>query len=164
MPNFVTSDMWSAYKTAGLFLVTTNCTVKKSSKALVMGRGIARQAQDRFPGLDVALGRQILALCGNLGRYDPLVSPRWPVMKLGIFQVKRHYGRPADLKIIEGSTINLKEWAFAHPGIVIHLNFPGIGNGGLPSGIVRPFLEPLPDNVYIWEYAIGRSKGFYEPD
>lgn len=47
--------MWSAYDDADLFLITTNSTLKKNG-ALLMGRGIARQARDLFPGLDLALG------------------------------------------------------------------------------------------------------------
>lgn len=33
----------------------------------------------------------------------------------------------------------------------IHLNFPGIGNGGLKRSNVLPLLERLPDNVKVWE-------------
>jgi hypothetical protein len=50
MPQFQQGDMWSAYNRANLFLVTTNSTLKRNN-ALVMGRGIARQARDRFPGI-----------------------------------------------------------------------------------------------------------------
>lgn len=46
--------MWTAYDDADLFLITTNSTLKKNG-VLVMGRGIARQACDRCPGLDTAL-------------------------------------------------------------------------------------------------------------
>jgi hypothetical protein len=64
MPIFKTGDMWTAFDEATLFLLTTNATIKRNG-ALVMGRGIARQARDRFPGLDAALGKQILSVCGN---------------------------------------------------------------------------------------------------
>ncbi|MFW6042645.1 MAG: hypothetical protein ACOC9C_03095, partial [Chloroflexota bacterium] len=86
--------MWTAYDDADLFLITTNSTLKKNG-ALVMGRGIAQQARNRFPGLDLALGREIARRCGNRGEYGLLVSPRWPAAKLGAFQVKTDYGRPA---------------------------------------------------------------------
>jgi len=75
MPHFQRGDMWPAFATAGLFLITTNSTIRKDG-ALVMGRGIARQARDRFPGLAVNLGRYILNTCGRLGNYGLLVSPR----------------------------------------------------------------------------------------
>ncbi len=54
MPQFCRGDMWTAYDDADLFLITTNSTLKKNG-VLVMGRGIARQACDRCPGLDTAL-------------------------------------------------------------------------------------------------------------
>lgn len=95
MPQFKTGDMWTAYTAVDLFLITTNSTLRQGDHALVMGRGIARQAKERFPGLDTALGRQIQALCGNQGIYGLLISLRWPAAKLGAFQVKRHYSQPA---------------------------------------------------------------------
>jgi hypothetical protein len=61
--------MWTAYQSADLFLITTNATITARG-ALVMGRGIARQAKERFPGLNVALGRQMQALCGNQAVYE----------------------------------------------------------------------------------------------
>jgi hypothetical protein len=47
-------------------LITTNATIIARA-ALVMGRGIARLAKERFPGLDVALGKRIQAVWGNQG-------------------------------------------------------------------------------------------------
>lgn len=114
MPQFHRGEMWSAYGDADLFLITTNSTLKQSG-ALVMCRGIARQARDRFPGtsaplstsLDLALGREIAAVCGHLGHYHLLVSPRWPAAKLGAFQVKSHYARPASPTLIRRSALAL---------------------------------------------------------
>ena len=114
MPTFTTGDMWTTFTETDLFLITTNATIKRNG-ALVMGRGIARQARDRFPGLDVALGKQIKNVCGNpstqlrsgQGQYGLLVSPRWPRAKLGAFQVKRHYSQLASLELIRRSTTAL---------------------------------------------------------
>lgn len=117
--------MWAAYDDADLFLITTNSTLKKNG-ALVMGRGIVRQARDRFPGLDVTLGGEISRRCGDLGKYGLLVSPRWPVAKLGAFQVKTDYRRPASLSLIRQSAIALLAWCEEHPGAAVHLNYPGV--------------------------------------
>ncbi|MCZ7671791.1 MAG: hypothetical protein M5U34_34010 [Chloroflexi bacterium] len=65
MPTFVTGNMWIPI-VADLFLITTNSTLTRPNK-LVMGRGIALQAKERFPGLDTALGRQIGTACGSYG-------------------------------------------------------------------------------------------------
>jgi hypothetical protein len=143
--------MWTAYETSDLFLITTNSTLKANG-ALVMGRGIARQARGRFPGLDQALGKEIGKTCGDQGVYHLLVSPRWPRARLGCFQVKRHWAHPAAPALIQGSCAALTRWAHAHPGRQICLNFPGIGNGRLPRTAVLPLLTSLPDTVTIWEY------------
>jgi hypothetical protein len=159
--------MWKAFDEVGLFLLTTNSTIKRNG-ALVMGRGIARQARDRFPGLDAALGKQILSVCGNpstllrpdpsnllrtgQGQYGLLVSPRWPKAKLGAFQVKRHYSQPASLELIQCSTSALCTWCIEHPTATVAVNFPGIGNGRLHRKDVLPIVMQLPDQVSIWEY------------
>jgi hypothetical protein len=78
VPHFKTGDMRTAYTASDLFLITTNSILKKSSHALVMGRGITRQAWDRFPGLAEALGQQVLNTCGSLGKYGLLISSGWP--------------------------------------------------------------------------------------
>ncbi len=77
-------DMWSAFDQVDLFLVTTSHVVTKDGK-LVMGAGIAKQARDRFPGLDAALGQA--ALPTGIP-YGLLVSSHWPEAKLGAFQTK----------------------------------------------------------------------------
>jgi hypothetical protein len=150
MAEFRNGDMWSAYPEADLFLITTNSTI--TNGALVMGQGIARQARDHFPGLDKALGRHILNTCGSLGQYGLLVSSRWPTAKLGAFQVKTHYDKPASLALIQHSTAALCAWCAAHPTALVCLNFPGIGNGRLLREQVLPIIEQLPANVTIWEY------------
>ena len=152
MPQFHRGEMWDAYGDADLFLITTNSTLKQNG-ALVMGRGIARQARDRFPGLDLALGREIAGVCGPLGHYYLLVSPRWPAARLGAFQVKTHYARPASLALIRQSALALLAWCEEHPDAVVHLNYPGIDNGGLVRAQVLPLLKVLPNNVHIWEYG-----------
>jgi len=159
MPIFKTGNMWTAFDEAALFLLTTNSTIKRNG-ALVMGRGIARQARDRFPGLDVALGKQILNVCGSpstllrvgQGQYSLLVSPRWPEARLGAFQVKWHYSQPASLELIRHSATALCTWCIDHPNARVHLNFPGIGNGRLRREDVLPIIMQLPDQVTIWEY------------
>jgi hypothetical protein len=152
MLQFRKGDMWLAYDGADLFLITTNSTLRRNG-ALVMGRGIARQARDRFPGLDLALGREIARRCGNLGEYDLLVGPRWPAAKLGAFQVKTDFARPASLSLIRRSAATLLAWCERHPHATVHLNFPGIGNGGLARAQVLPLVKSLPDSVCLWEYT-----------
>jgi len=168
MPQFRAGDMWETYEDADLFLITTNSTLRKDG-ALVIGQGIAWQAKERFPGLDLALGRQIQTTCGSpsvslracaersevtgLGEYGLLISPRWPAAKLGAFQVKRHYSQPASLELIQRSTATLCVWCAEHPDAGVHLNFPGVGYGRLRREEVLPIIIQLPDQVTIWEYT-----------
>ena len=153
MAQFCTGEMWSVYDEADLFLITTNSTLKRNG-ALVMGRGIARQARDdRFAGLDLALGQEIASRCGSMGEYGLLVSPRWPTAKLGAFQVKTHFNQPAQPALIHRSAQALVAWCRMHPQASVCLNFPGIGNGGLLREEVLPIVAQLPDAVQIWEYA-----------
>jgi hypothetical protein len=146
--------MWTTYKSADLFLITTNSTLKKDTHALVMGRGIARQAKERFPKLNLALGKQIQTICGSLGEYGLLISPRWPAAKLGAFQVKRHYSQPASLELIQRSTAALCTWCAEHPDADVYLNFPGVGYGQLHREDVLPIISQLPEQVTIWEYPL----------
>jgi len=144
-------DMWSVWPATDLFLITANSFVKRTGQ-LVMGAGIARQARDRFPGLDLTLGQAIRETCGHLGEYGLLISPRWPAARLGLFQVKCHWSTEALPELIRRSTEKLTVWANAHPDCRIDLNFPGIGNGRLHPAQVLPIVGQLPDNVHVWRY------------
>jgi hypothetical protein len=142
-------DMWTAWPTAGLFLVTTNSYLNQRGE-LVMGRGMAWQARRRFGGLPKAFGEAIAARCGHLGEYGLLISERWPEARVGALQVKRHWVSRASLSLIRKSTHMLSAWAEEHPDVQIHLNMPGVGNGRRSLQEVLPIMEVLPDNVHVW--------------
>ena len=150
----VYGNMWDIWDSTDCFLITTNSTTKNDG-SLVMGRGIARQARDRFPGIDTALGLHIILCAGHLGRYGIVTSPHWASgnnYKLAAFQVKTHYSNKTDLNLITYSCLRLNRLAKIHPLLRFDLNFPGIGNGKLSRDLVLPTLEHLPDNVHIWQY------------
>lgn len=158
--------MWSAYEEADLFLITTNSFLRKDG-CLVMGAGIAKEARERYPGIDERLGRFVKMMCGHKGIYNTLISPNWPRAKLGIFQVKRDYAEPADLVQIGRSLRALKlrmVQYFQETGcsMDVHMNFPGIGCGGLEPDHVRPLLESLPHHVHIWRREEERPDGHEE--
>lgn len=149
MPTYEHGDMWTAWPKTDHFLITTNAYLKRNG-ALVMGRGIARQARDRFPGIDLKIGGRIAETGSRYG----LILGR----KLGLFQVKHHFKEKADPDLISLSSRMLHEYAASHPGKRIDLNFPGIGNGGLVVRQVKPLIDTLPDNVHIWTYKPLRSQ------
>ncbi|MGI8547353.1 MAG: hypothetical protein ACR2M1_08455 [Gemmatimonadaceae bacterium] len=155
MPRFLTGDLWSAWPTTGLLLVTTNAIVLESG-ALVMGAGVARDARDRFPGLDVALGAAIQAQ-GRVGqRYGLLVSPGWPEKRIGAFQTKVRPRERSTLDLVQYTTHALADWCARHPTVRVDLPFPGIGNGRLDPDDVRPVLESmLPETVHVWSREHG---------
>lgn len=152
MAQFRKGDMLADWKRAGLLLITANGTLDQQG-ALVMESGVARQARDRFPGLALALGRQIAAgstdftpydryqVCAP--RYDLLVSPQWPAKNLGLFQVKGRFDMAISLSQVQESTTALMLWCAEHPGTEVWLN--------LPTGEARSIVRELPDRVVIWE-------------
>lgn len=144
-------NIWSVYDSTDLFLITTNATLRADG-ALVMGRGIARQARDRFPGLASALGRELRSINGVGKCYGLLISPAWPQRKLGLFQVKYHWAEDADLGLIAYSAGALTAWCARHPEAQVALNYPGIGNGKLEKEEVASYVDLLPDQVTLWTY------------
>lgn len=144
-------DMWDVFGKTDLFLITTN-PIRRKDGAVVMGRGIAKQAKDRFPQLPYDLGKVLedeetfseADVVGSIGEYDGQM--------LGFFMVKDHWREPAKYSIIDRSSNHLKAIAEFYPKLRYDLNFPGIGNGKLKREDVLPLLERLPDNVHIWEY------------
>lgn len=145
-------NMWTVFTQVDLFCITTNSYIRKDGE-LVMGRGIARQARDRYPGLGLALGNAI-SDAGMHGKvYGLLVSPSWPIKKLAAFQVKVNWQANADLDIIKKSAQALWKFATANPDKSIALNFPGIGYGRLDYNNVLEIVKHLPNNVTLWKFA-----------
>lgn len=150
-----TGEMWQAWGSADLFLVTT-CGELDSSGALVMGKGIALEVKQRFPTVPLMVGNIIQYRAvrrDNLYVYGFMDSPNYPAAKLGLFQTKGEWRDTAKLELIELSAAMLKNWLTWHQGAKVHLNFPGIGYGGLSEGAVMPIIGSLPDNVTIWRKA-----------
>ncbi len=163
-------DMWSAWDQADLFLITTNACTRTDGR-LVMDAGIARQARDRFPGLDARLGRAIRQTqsiatnrrgecCSWVTPYCLLVSSNWPEAKLGLFQIKRQFWSQgqfyglSNMGMIERSVSALRQWCSEHPEAQVHLSFPGIRNNGRlePGDVLPPIIDDLPDSVCVWPY------------
>jgi hypothetical protein len=120
--------------------ITTNGYVKKNGEA-VMGRGVALQAKQRYPGLPEELGREI-TLRGNRVFF-------WHSKHLFNFPVKVTWDQPAKLDLIAESAATLATCARANGQIRFLLPRPGCGNGGLKWVAVKPLLIGLPDNVVI---------------
>jgi hypothetical protein len=146
-------NMWDAWDAANLFLFTANGVVDKKDR-LVMGGGIALQTRNRFPEVDHAIGRYLRAHSepqeDGIYRFGLLVSPTYPSAKLGAFQSKLHYRNPSTMNIINYSISKLREWCSKNPEAQVHLNWPGVGLGGLTHRQTLLSLYTLPDTVHVW--------------
>jgi hypothetical protein len=126
-------------------VITTNGTVKNNGEC-VMGRGCAREAADKFPGLAKELGElieefgnRVFALGGHGERY------------LYTFPVKNNWWEIANLDLIERSTKQLFDLVDkTYKDNTIVLPRPGCGNGKLEWKEVKPILERyLDDRFYV---------------
>lgn len=152
-------QMWDVWPdNCDLFIVLANSTLTKSG-ALVMGAGIAREARDRFPGLDKKLGEAVRRTSEVRKEglfYGLLVSENWPASKLALLQTKYHWMQPGSPVLIEQSLFKLWGWLVTtDPTLRVHLPFPGIGQGGLSVERLLPSVEgalrSFP-NVTVWTH------------
>lgn len=129
-----------------VYLFTGNSYIKNNG-AIVMGRGAAKQVRDTYPGIDKLFGEVI--------EKKPHLFLTWVSLPneqvIGWFKVKRFWSENARIELIKASTKALKEVAEPRSTITFHMNYPGIGNGGLTFEDVQPIVETLPDNVWIYK-------------
>lgn len=151
-------DMWSIASLTDWFLVTTNPIVNRQGLA-VMGKGMAKQAADRFPALRKDFADRLAkkeyeeSPVFTIGKYQSGTGMFAHQLRIGCFMVKHNWKDKANLRLISDSTEHLSA-LIDYVGVGrVDLNFPGIGNGGLAREAVLPIIERLPDNVHVWEYA-----------
>ena len=173
MATIVQGEWWELTADADLALFTGNSTVRRDG-ALVMGRGLAREVRDRFPGIDRELAARIgeaRQLQGD-DRYGVAIARRPFGMfdalpgdlrarreagdfdvgraQIGVFQVKRYWGDAADLGLIGYSIERLNYLiAYMRESHRVVLNYPGIGNGRRSVEEVVPLLERLDVRVVV---------------
>ena len=124
---------------ADIRVITTNGAVKKNG-AVVMGRGCARQARDKYPGLDKKLG-DLVTMHGN--RAFRIVGT-----DIATLPVKTHWKNPAEIPLIVRSCMQLMQMAdkFGWESIVVPR--PGCGNGQLSWNHVKPSVEGVLDDRF----------------
>lgn len=132
-------------------VITTNGYVRKDGQA-VMGRGIALEASQRFPGLAADLGM-------NLLDYGNHVYPfYYPESKFDLFTfpVKPVFGpngepgwkAKAQIPIILQSISELIRYVDKFEWMDILMPRPGCGFGQLKWEDVKPKIEPLLDDRF----------------
>jgi hypothetical protein len=141
----VTGNLWSYYgREPYIVLITTNGTIKKNHQA-VLGRGCAKEASIKIPGIARLLGAHLQ----NFGNVLMVTDKGY-----GTFPVKHEWwSEKADPALIVKSATDLAKMV-EHPDFANKtwvLPRPGCGVGKLQWNEVRPLLEAcgLPDTVWI---------------
>lgn len=116
--------------------ITTNGIVKADGR-LVMGKGVALQAAERYPGLDLALGRYVTQY-GNRPCYFQNIG-------LISFPTKHDWHDPSSLSLIYASAQEVLSISWTYNLKDIILPPPGCGNGGLRWEQVGPVLSQVFD-------------------
>lgn len=119
--------------------ITTNGSVTRDGRA-VLGRGCARQAAERMPGLAARLGALIAArgnhvhdLGGGLVSF-PVEASAWSL---------------PDLTLIARSARELRVLADLEGWKSVVVPRPGCGGGGLSWTLVKPLLAPHFDERFV---------------
>lgn len=126
------------------YLFTANSELNQRGR-LIMGKGNALAFSIAYPFAPNSFGGAI----EHLGVF----GCRWMFFDegmLGAFQTKRNWKGGSKVQLIQKAARELKRMAVENPDWTFHLPFPGINNGGLKVGQVRPILEKLPDNVVVY--------------
>jgi hypothetical protein len=131
-------DIWE-YAVSSVIVITTNGSLTRDGRA-IFGRGVAKQAALRYPGLADKLGR-LIAVGGN------------HVFDLGAgivtFPVEETPWSLPDLRIIARSVQELRLLADRSGWERIIVPRPGCGGGGLAWQDVKPLLEPWFDERFV---------------
>jgi len=133
-------DIWDYYERGYWIVIPTNGFVKKNG-ACVMGRGLTKQAANRFPVVPLMVGEGIRRL-GNI----PQVITTFRIVT---FPVKHNWWEKADIQLIEDSCKKLVEIVNRIGCSYIYLPRLGCGNGRLDWRDVKPVLENYFDARFI---------------
>lgn len=138
-------DLWNTQADARC--ITTNGTIKKNG-ALVMGRGCAKEAAQRFSLLPIRLGNQV-SIAGNHVHVDMLPPSTYILIT---FPVKHNWWEKADIELIRQSAHELMNLDLMKSNALqdVLLPRPGCGNGGLDWFTeVKPVIESILDDRVI---------------
>ncbi len=133
----IKENIWKYHNKNNFIVITTNGFVKKNG-ACVMGRGIAQQTRDKFPGFDKKLG----TIIKNEGNNVYI----WHEEGLITFPTKHVWMDDSDLELIERSAQQLAEefeegYQLGADLPKIYMPKPGCSNGNLNWKDVEPIIE-----------------------
>jgi hypothetical protein len=146
-----TGDLWTY--PADVRVITTNGVVQENGD-LIMGKGTALQAKERYPGIERVLGQLVINNGNNPASYT---SPDG--VRIWTFPVKWHWSKDADMELIAHSChrlmrlANLLQEVRAQTGrpteVTIVLPRPGCGECGRMWSVVKPVIENLLDDRFV---------------
>jgi hypothetical protein len=139
----IQGDIWATQ--CDWLCITTNGMVRNDGRA-VMGRGIARQAKDLIPDIDLRLASSLVAK-GNVVSVIALYQNKWIIS----FPTKNDWRMDSDLELIKQSALQLKahfDNQSSKPTVL--LPRPGCANGHLNWSEVKNVIAPiLTDEEFI---------------
>lgn len=128
-------DLWEY--PADIRIITTNGVLNRHGH-LVMGRGCALEAKERYPTLAAALGYWV-RLMGNVPYYNPGLG-------LATLPTKHHWREDSDIELIKSGLVSLA--SIVGEEIRFVLPRPGCGSGRLKWDDVRPVCEEILDDRF----------------
>ena len=141
----IKSNVWDLLDEQSVVCILTNNMILSNGKN-IMGGGIAKEASDRNPGLELIVGNAI--------KYNEYLIGIDNTTKAQMFRfpTKGDVWEKSEFGLIADSLYHLKEYAIQNPNLKIYLPRPGCGLGGLDwedvKELCESYLRDL-DNVYI---------------
>lgn len=132
----VIGDLWAA--PTAWKIITTNGTYRRDGRA-VMGRGCAMEAKERYPSLPARLGLRLQDEGNHVYVFEDIGVITFPVKEKWFYQ--------AEVTLIAQSVREFEK--ILDPKSSYTIVRPGCGNGGLKWEQVRPYLNRLPNNVFV---------------
>lgn len=143
--------------------ITTNGFVYGDQRAATMGRGSAGEAKNKWPGVQLILGRTI----DHAGNHVHLLTTNQKTLAPGLawkehklpyhlisFPTKHHWRDPSDIQLIDKSCQQVRRFADEMGFRSVVIPRPGCGLGQLSWDEVRPVCEKhLDDRFFIITFA-----------
>lgn len=123
---------------------TSNSMLNKKGE-LVMGKGVALCAKNYRSDLPSKFG-DIIESRGLEGRFYGLLAYK----NFIAFQTKIHWKDDSYLEDVQRSVELLKRLALKHPNKTFALPFPAVVNDHQKRMDIKPLLDTLPDNIFIF--------------
>jgi hypothetical protein len=124
--------------------VTTNGLTDSRGNA-IMGKGIAKQAKERYPRLPKILGEMLI----EFGNRVHLIDGRGEYL-IYSFPTKTDWKYKSNIRLIGQSSIELMNEMNYHKIPALIMTRPGCGNGGLDWDYVKPMIQDiLDDRMFI---------------